>query len=161
MNNKKIFSGWLVVVVLMDRKHPTTTTDATETIKMAGKDLLLLVCCWLVVAVVVFCYATERWLSLGRSVHHIHHRGTDHDDGNRRTVDRRQDRHQLQRRERTLQKSRYRSTQRMPWFKSLETGEAVRGQILEMVTTENGKRRGALISLENVTELENQREQAG
>ena len=49
----------------------------------------------------------------------------------------------------------------MPWFKSLETGEAVRGQILEMVTAENGKRRGALISLENVTELENQREQAG
>lgn len=64
----------------------------------------------------------------------------------------------------------------LPWFKTLKTGESIRGKILEMVnsegsqtfsvsctpvTAENGSRRGAMISLENVTELENQREKLG
>lgn len=65
----------------------------------------------------------------------------------------------------------------LPWLRTLEDGTAARGQILEMESTKHGtqtfsvsctavegdtgERRGAMISLENVTELENQRERLG
>lgn len=65
----------------------------------------------------------------------------------------------------------------LPWAKTLEKGVAVRGQIMELVSKEGanqtfsvsctpvtgdkGNRRGAMISLENVTQLEEQRERLG